>query len=202
MNIFFTLFVILMLIAASQAYYVPSTRCSIKFCNGPINQNLYQFDFKLRNTKLSPENNKNDDMVTFIFGKDGEFSNDLRRNKVDPVRFVLYTSLAASLALGANFIGVTSILLSNSPASIQQVAQNSRVDQLYSISGFKRYYNSAKGYEFVFPDNWLTDQSIVLAEARERELPEAIRLKRQREVSQIIGYTVSITGLLYLIFDL
>jgi len=159
----------------------------VSFQNNQILRKLQRSAFKsCPEFKLTCNNNastgKDDNLVTYFFGREGEFSNDLKRINIDPVRFVSYMTLAALLAVGANFVGVTSYLLSNAPDNIQKVAKNSGIDQLYSISGYKRYLNVAKGYEFIFPESWLVDQSIVLAEARERELPESIRQKKIREV--------------------
>lgn len=92
----------------------------------------------------------------YIFGKKGELLNDLQRNGVSPRRLFLYTSLAGGLAIGADFLGVTSRLLSLSP----EFAAKWKLDTLYPVSGFKRYVDENGEYEFIYPQSWLQDQAV------------------------------------------
>lgn len=80
-------------------------------------------------------------------------------------RFVLFNTLALFLALGANFLGVTSSLMSNTNPAFFRSA---KLDQLYSIEGYRRYVSAENKYEFVFPNNWLIDQSVLLANINNR----------------------------------
>lgn len=73
--------------------------------------------------------------------------------------------MAAALALGANFIGVTSAILGALP---QDTVDDLKLDVLYPIRGFKRFVDKEDGYEFRYPKAWLEDQAVLLAESRER----------------------------------
>ena len=80
-------------------------------------------------------------------------------------RFVTFNALALILAIGANFLGMTSsILTSSNPEFFRSI----KLDQLYSIGGFRRYVNSENKYEFIFPNRWLVDQSILLSSINNR----------------------------------
>jgi hypothetical protein len=61
---------------------------------------------------------------------------------VVPRRFVLGTSVALLVALGANFLGVTSALLSLNPA----LSRAARVDVLYPVQGYKRCLETSRGF--------------------------------------------------------
>uniref|UniRef100_A0A0F7H1H7 Photosystem II reaction center PsbP family protein n=1 Tax=Cypripedium formosanum TaxID=53042 RepID=A0A0F7H1H7_9ASPA len=65
---------------------------------------------------------------------------------------------AASLvAVGANFGGLTSFLLGLSPETARQL----RLDVLYPVQGFTRCYDPDRGFEFIFPANWVGDQTLL-----------------------------------------
>lgn len=51
------------------------------------------------------------------------------------------------------------------------------LDQLYSIDGYRRHVDVEDKYEYLFPENWLFDRSILLADAREQEMPKILRDK-------------------------
>ncbi len=61
---------------------------------------------------------------------------------VVPRRFVLGTSVGLLVALGANFLGVTSALLSLNPA----LSRAARVDVLYPVQGYKRCLETSRGF--------------------------------------------------------
>ena len=87
-------------------------------------------------------------------------------------RFIGFNSLAIIIALGANFLGITTALISNTnPSYFRSLG----VDQLYSINGFRRASNTEDKYEFIFPQDWVIDQSIYMNKVRARELPQAMR---------------------------
>lgn len=115
-----------------------------------------------------------------IFGKDYEKPGfGLQRLGIDPVRFVAFNALAVAIALGANFLGMTSFIMSKTnPAFFQSV----RADQLYSIDGYRRYYDTEDKYEFVFPSDWLQDQAVLMRNIQERDTPQALRAKRAAAV--------------------
>jgi hypothetical protein len=111
----------------------------------------------------------------------GEFSRDLERNGVSPTRFVGFTLLTLVLALGANFAGVTSGLLSALPQSAQETVRASRLDQIYNFGGFRRYYSPSQSFEFLYPEQWLADSGLAQQEARDRELPQALRERKRSQ---------------------
>lgn len=118
----------------------------------------------------------NDSFNVYMFGEKGEFSRDLKRAGIDLKRFFAFNILGLVIALGANFLGVTSFLLNTNPNYFRAL----KVDQLYSIGGFKRSIETNNKYEFTMPDNWLADQTLVLASARDRELPATFKLRKSK----------------------
>lgn len=98
--------------------------------------------------------------------------------KIDPIRFASYTALSVLLALGANFMGMTSSILSESPMSLRTEYSVVGLDQIYPISGFKKFTNQESKYEYLYPDAWLADQTVLLANVRTREIPEDIKSRR------------------------
>lgn len=71
-------------------------------------------------------------------------------------RLLLGGSTATALALGANFSGVTSAILSFFP----DTARSLRLDTIYPIQGFQRWRDEAAGFELVFPSAWSADLSV------------------------------------------
>jgi len=83
----------------------------------------------------------------------------------DLQRFIFYNALALALAIGANFLGITSgILTQTNP----QYFRSLKLDQLYSIGGFRRYVSTENKYEFIVPDKWRIDQSVLLSNINNR----------------------------------
>jgi len=82
-----------------------------------------------------------------------------------PRRVFLGTLVTGGLALGGNFLGITGKLLEGSPA----VAESLRLDLIYPVGGFKRAFNPEKGYEFVYPEDYLGDATMVARAANQRE---------------------------------
>lgn len=94
---------------------------------------------------------------------------------IDLKRFLSYNILALFLAIGSNFLGVTSMLLSNTNT---EYFRSIKVDQLYPIGGFSRHVDTDDKYEFIFPDNYIQDQRVLIAESKLLEMPLELR-KRQ-----------------------
>eukprot|EP00600_Ochromonadales_sp_CCMP1393_P013716 CAMPEP_0175011952 /NCGR_PEP_ID=MMETSP0005-20121125/9008_1 /TAXON_ID=420556 /ORGANISM="Ochromonas sp., Strain CCMP1393" /LENGTH=290 /DNA_ID=CAMNT_0016268073 /DNA_START=125 /DNA_END=997 /DNA_ORIENTATION=+ len=115
------------------------------------------------------------------FGEDYERPGLFKLSEIDLQRFITYNGLALLLALGANFVGITSTLMSTNPAYFRSLG----LDQLYSIDGYRRYADTEDKYEFMFPADWVMDQTIVNANARDRELPQALRMRKQQSASLI-----------------
>lgn len=64
---------------------------------------------------------------------------------------------ASIVALGANFAGITSSLLGLSPDG----ARSLKLDVIYPIGGYTRCLDTNEGFEFVYPSNWVGDQTIL-----------------------------------------
>ena len=97
------------------------------------------------------------------------------RLRIDPKRFVAYNLLAIGLALGANFLGVTSILTSINPEPFRAA----RLDRLYSIGGFSRCVDDKVGFEYLYPSDWSVDDQLLYKQLRDAETPEYIRSKKK-----------------------
>jgi len=97
---------------------------------------------------------------------------------------------ATGLALGGNFLGITSFLLGNNP----ELARVSGLDIIVPVQGFKRCVDRENGYEYLYPAGWLEDQRIALrnAEKTQRSLDplsskEYARLKRRRQIAEPVS---------------
>eukprot|EP00953_Heterococcus_sp_UTEX-ZZ885_P022344 12369-Heterococcus_DN1.PRE.2 len=114
-----------------------------------------------------------------------QFWDDMQRSGIQPRRFFLYTGLAAGVALGGNLFGVTSGVLGLAPEKAGQL----KLDIIYPIKGYKRCVNEGQqrynGFEFVFPQDWLADQAIALAEQTERlkmlDPPSVAEIQRKQQ---------------------
>ncbi|KAL7084004.1 hypothetical protein ACP275_14G198600 [Erythranthe tilingii] len=80
-------------------------------------------------------------------------------------RLITGVSAASILAVGANFVGVTSFLLGFSP----EAARNLKLDALYPVGGYSRYIDTNEGFEFIYPENWLGDQTVLYRAAGKAE---------------------------------
>ncbi|GER57417.1 nuclear factor Y [Striga asiatica] len=74
---------------------------------------------------------------------------------------------ASLLAVGANLGGVSSFLLSFSP----EASRSLKLDALYPIGGYSRYIDTNEGFEFVYPESWLGDQTVLYRAAGKAEKP-------------------------------
>ena len=121
----------------------------------------------------------------YVFGKEGEFNRDMAASGIDPVRFISYNLLALVLAIGANFLGVTSaIMTSTSPETFRSLG----IDQLYDIGGYRRYTAADLKYSFMFPSTWEQDRTVLAKKLRLNELPTKLR-----DVSGNTGPDVALT---------
>ncbi|KAK6915586.1 PsbP, C-terminal [Dillenia turbinata] len=64
---------------------------------------------------------------------------------------------ASVVALGANFAGITSFLLGFSP----EAGRDLKLDVLYPIGGYSRCIEPNEGFEFIYPENWVGDQTLL-----------------------------------------
>eukprot|EP00607_Mallomonas_marina_P010267 CAMPEP_0182423290 /NCGR_PEP_ID=MMETSP1167-20130531/9244_1 /TAXON_ID=2988 /ORGANISM="Mallomonas Sp, Strain CCMP3275" /LENGTH=298 /DNA_ID=CAMNT_0024602121 /DNA_START=159 /DNA_END=1055 /DNA_ORIENTATION=+ len=122
---------------------------------------------------------------SLIFGKDEVVnSKKLGNLGIDPVRFIVFNALGLVIAFGGNLFGITSALFSTSPSTFQAA----KLDQIYPISGYRRYLDNKDQYEFRYPQNWFPDQVLVLAKARESEIPLELRQKRVQKLRPEVAY--------------
>ena len=83
------------------------------------------------------------------------------------------------MALGANFLGVTSLVLSK---NFEGFARDARLDVVYAVNGYRREVNEEKGYEFLFPNEYLADQTVAERKARRRaKALDAPSLRRKKK---------------------
>ncbi|KAL3516072.1 hypothetical protein ACH5RR_022974 [Cinchona calisaya] len=84
----------------------------------------------------------------------------------------LFTGVASAslVAVGANFAGITSFLLGLSPEN----ARSLKLDVLYPIRGYSRCIEANQafadqGFEFIYPSNWVGDQTLLYRAAGKAE---------------------------------
>lgn len=109
--------------------------------------------------------------------------------KINPIRFVFFNVIAILLALGSNFLGSTSFLMSNiSPQTWESLDLNA----LYPINGYRKHIDYDDKYEFKYPAYWFIDRSVILAEVRERELPKELLRRQPRGIRPDVAYQPTI----------
>ncbi|KAF8387809.1 hypothetical protein HHK36_026467 [Tetracentron sinense] len=92
---------------------------------------------------------------------------------------------ASLVAVGANFAGITSFLLGFSP----ETGRNLKLDVLYPVGGYSRCLETNEGFEFIYPANWVGDQTLLYRAAgkaeSERSLdPPPIGARRRQNSSE------------------
>ncbi|CAM9092701.1 unnamed protein product [Pylaiella littoralis] len=121
---------------------------------------------------------------TFVYGENNEFWDDMRANGVTRQRFFTYSLLGLAVAVGGNLFGLTSGLLS---IVAPGASRDLRVDLLFPVGGFKRFYSPEDGYEFMYPETWVGDSGLALRRQRDledmRTSPAAVAKARQRRSS-------------------
>ena len=91
-------------------------------------------------------------------------STDLMRAMgTSPRRIFLSLTTSTSIALAANFLGITSNLLGTMPS---EVVESTGLDTYYPVNGFKRY--NGAGYTVTIPKEWVADTAVELAKATRR----------------------------------
>ncbi|XP_076921906.1 psbP domain-containing protein 7, chloroplastic-like [Bidens hawaiensis] len=102
-----------------------------------------------------------------------------------PFRRRLLTGIgsASLVAVGANFAGTTSFLLGLSP----EYSRNLKLDVLYPIKGYSRCIYSEQGFEFIYPQNWVGDQTLLYRAAGKAEMERSLDpppVNRRRSVNE------------------
>eukprot|EP01031_Cornospumella_fuschlensis_P047090 gene47090-57670_t len=92
-----------------------------------------------------------------------------------PWRALSFSVLAVLLAVGANFLGVTSLALSTHP----EAARALQLDVLYPVQGLQRYVDEERRFSFVFPYRWVMDPQVLTRNEGLRELPLPLRQARR-----------------------
>ncbi|KAG0560680.1 hypothetical protein M758_9G004400 [Ceratodon purpureus] len=92
-------------------------------------------------------------------------------------RFVVGTIAGSVIALGADFLGSTSAILSLNPDFFRGL----RADVLYPIGGYKRCLETSKGFEFIFPKEWVGDQTLLYRAVQRGERERSLDLPAPRQ---------------------
>ncbi|KDP23496.1 hypothetical protein JCGZ_23329 [Jatropha curcas] len=87
-------------------------------------------------------------------------------------RLLVGIGSASLVAVGANFGGVTSFLLGLSP----ETGRNLKLDVLYPIGGYSRCIQTNEGFEFVYPSNWVGDQTLLYRAVEKKEFERSLDL--------------------------
>ncbi|KAI5398547.1 psbP domain-containing protein 7, chloroplastic isoform X1 [Lathyrus oleraceus] len=100
-------------------------------------------------------------------------------------RLLVGIGSASLVALGANFGGITSFLLGLSPLNGRKL----KLDVLYPIGGYTRYIDTREGFEFIYPANWVGDQTLLYRAAKKREMelsldPPPLNLRPRSNVTE------------------
>ncbi|KAK7277943.1 hypothetical protein RJT34_22963 [Clitoria ternatea] len=85
-------------------------------------------------------------------------------------RLIVGVGSASLVAVGANFAGITTFLLGFSP----QTARNLKLDVLYPIAGYSRCFDPKEGFEFIYPANWVGDQTVLYRATKRREIERSL----------------------------
>ena len=89
----------------------------------------------------------------------------MRAMGTSPRRIIISSISSTFIALGANFFGLTSNLLSILP---QSFSEQTGIDRFYPRGDFKRYRSGTYGYDILIPKEWVADQALELAKVQRR----------------------------------
>ena len=120
----------------------------------------------------------------------------LHRLNTSSRRVALYAGGSGLLAIGANFMGGTSALLSLAPAP----SRSARLDLVYPVAGFKRCVDPEGGrFSFIYPARLLADQrlyqqrALLLHERLNDPLLERSALDSERRGRRAAGLPLPLT---------
>ncbi|KAL2325525.1 hypothetical protein Fmac_024583 [Flemingia macrophylla] len=104
-------------------------------------------------------------------------------------RLLVGVGSASLVPVGANFGGITSFLLGLSP----QNGRNLKLDVLYPIGGYSRCLDTKEGFEFIYPANWVGDQTLLYRAAKKREMersldPPALNVRRSNINEPVVAF--------------
>lgn len=113
---------------------------------------------------LTPSEPETPDNITSQASPPGLSSAELMRAMgTSPRRILLSFASATSIALAANFLGVTSRILQVLP---EETVESTGLDTYYPIGDYKRY--RGQGYTGLIPKEWVADTTVELAKAQRR----------------------------------
>ena len=138
----------------------------------------------VRSRAKEEEEDDSDATTKTTSGEETRTPVSLAKLNTSPRRIVLAMTSTTALALGANFLGITSLFLRvNEP-----LARKLKLDTVYEVSGYRRDRNDEKGYEFLFPNEYLADQTIArrnaMRKAQTLDLPSLRDTKGQKNVGE------------------
>lgn len=85
-------------------------------------------------------------------------------------RLLIGIGSASVVALGADFGGSTSYLLGIFP----ETGRSLKLDVVYPIGGYSRCIETNAGFEFLYPANWVGDQTLLYRAAGKAELERSL----------------------------
>ncbi|PON81683.1 PsbP family [Trema orientale] len=85
-------------------------------------------------------------------------------------RLLVGVGSATLVAVGADFLGITSFLLGLSP----ETSRNLKLDVLYPIGGYNRCIDTNEGFEFIYPASWVGDQRLLYRAAERKEFERSL----------------------------
>lgn len=87
-------------------------------------------------------------------------------------RLLVGVGSASLVAVGANFVGITSFVLGLSP----ETGRSLKLDVLYPIGGYSRCIDVNLGFEFIYPATWVGDQTLLYRAAGRAEQERSLDL--------------------------
>ncbi|PON59898.1 PsbP family [Parasponia andersonii] len=85
-------------------------------------------------------------------------------------RLLVGVGSATLVAVGADFLGITSFLLGLSP----ETSRNLKLDVVYPIGGYNRCIDTNEGFEFIYPASWVGDQRLLYRAAERKEFERSL----------------------------
>jgi len=125
----------------------------IRACEPPLSPAPLDASAQLPDDAMAPPVPVQDDTITLQQWMIGM--------NTSPRRIITATLGSTAIALAANFLGVTSALLSLSPEAVRR----QRLDTFYPVAGYKRHIDPQDRYTFIYPVRYVADQTVYLRNA-------------------------------------
>lgn len=143
-----------------------------------LHKQQYHFQRSSLHRLFAQREDEEENIIVFT-KEDGPIPINKQQTSLDFRRFFFFNAIAILIALGANFMQITSLIMSTTQPEFFRAQ---RIDQLYSIGGFNRCFDVEDQYEFIYPNAWVKDRYIILADARDRELPQELRNRKSQKL--------------------